>query len=175
MAISYPTFANSSLSCATGKIPLCKVFINTLNPWLLQISVMRFSLLCIFKKIAKISSWSNFRYIHQWRNSFTHVFLVTNDFSVADLVLAYFWQTWIKAKRTGCTLNDKDLTVLAVSSLKLFLGHHQETLETMGNWRDAWAEYLHLHGPHSWGQRLFKLMLQLCRGETSINKKEVIC
>ena len=31
----------------------------------LQISVVRFSLLCIFKKIAKISSWSNFRYISE--------------------------------------------------------------------------------------------------------------
>ena len=62
-------------------------------------------------------------------------------------------------------------TVQAVSSLKLFLGHHQETMETMGNWRDAWAEYLHLHVPHSWGQRLFKFLLHLWRG-TSINEKE---
>ena len=45
-----------------------------------------------FQKIVQTSSLCNFHYISE-RNSFTHAFLVTNDFSTADLVHADFCQT----------------------------------------------------------------------------------
>ena len=46
------------------------------------ISVMLFSILCIFKYSG---------YAIKLKNSFSHAFLVTNDFSVADLVHVDFW------------------------------------------------------------------------------------
>ena len=54
-------------------------FLYTLIPWLLRISVVRFSLVGFFKKC----------YFYYIRN----VFLVTNDLSAADLVHADFCQT----------------------------------------------------------------------------------
>ena len=63
----------------------------TPSPWL-EISVVCFSLVCIFKKYSPNIQLMWFS-LHKWRNSFTHVFLVTDDLSGADLVHADFCKT----------------------------------------------------------------------------------
>ena len=54
-----------------------KFYIHTPGPWLLRISVVPFSLMCILKK-AQISSLCNF-HNYKWRDSFTQSFSVIND------------------------------------------------------------------------------------------------
>ena len=49
--------------------------------------------LCAFSKNSPNISLCDFHYICKWKNSFTHAFLVTNDFSAAGLVHADFCQT----------------------------------------------------------------------------------
>ena len=54
----------------------------------------------IFKKLPKYPAYAIF--LHKWRNSFTYVFLVTNDLSAADLVHVDFCQLNTHEPRTGC-------------------------------------------------------------------------
>ena len=67
----------------------------TPDPWLLQISVVRFSKTSPNNQLKRFS-------LHKWRNTFTHSFFVSNDLSAADLAHADFCQTWkMHEPRTG--------------------------------------------------------------------------
>ena len=60
------------------------VILSTLGPWLgFQSRCFHF---CAFSNI-QVMQFS----LHKLKNSFSHAFLVTNDFSVADLVHVDFW------------------------------------------------------------------------------------